>query len=128
MFASHHYKANWVEPDEYAPERFLGDDRFAADKKDALRPFSVGHRDCVGKTYVPTTGSAMSSLMWSYADVELTYLSRLAYAEMRLILARMIWNFDMELSEDSKNWLKGQKAFAVWKKPPLNVQLKLAAR
>ena len=47
---------------------------------------------------------------------------------MRLILARMIWNFDMELVEDSKHWLDGQKAFAVWKKPPLNVQLKLAAR
>ena len=50
MYASHHYDANWVEPEEYAPERFLGDERFAKDKKDALRPFSIGHRDCVGKT------------------------------------------------------------------------------
>lgn len=47
---------------------------------------------------------------------------------MRLILARMVWNFDMTLAEDSKDWLKGQKAFAVWKKPALNVHLKLAVR
>lgn len=28
----------------------------------------------------------------------------LAYAEMRLVLARMLWNFDMELHSSSLNW------------------------
>lgn len=30
--------------------------------------------------------------------------SSLAYTEMRLIFARMLWNFDMELMEDSREW------------------------
>lgn len=50
MYASHHYDSNWVAPEEFVPERFLGDERFAEDKKDALRPFSIGNRDCAGKT------------------------------------------------------------------------------
>jgi len=32
------------------------------------------------------------------------YLLSLAYAEMRVILARMLWNFDMELQPESQNW------------------------
>ena len=41
---------------------------------------------------------------------------------MRLILARMIWNFDMEISPDSKQWIK-QSSFVVWEKGSLNVKL-----
>jgi cytochrome P450 len=37
--------------------------------------------------------------------------SSLAYAEMRLILARIIYDFDLKLAEDSKNWIERQKAF-----------------
>jgi hypothetical protein len=51
----------------------------------------------------------------------------LAYAEMRLILARMIWNFDMEIAPDSWNWIN-QKAYVVWEKPALNVRLAPVAR
>ena len=40
---------NWVQPFEYRPERWLGDETFADDNKDAYRPFSFGPRDCVGK-------------------------------------------------------------------------------
>ena len=37
--------------------------------------------------------------------VSLTLLPHsLAYAEMRLILARMLWNFDLELQPDSQDW------------------------
>lgn len=46
----------------------------------------------------------------------------LAYAEMRLILARMIWNFDMELAPESHNWID-QLSFVVWDKPGLQVKL-----
>ena len=46
----------------------------------------------------------------------------LAYAEMRSILARVFWNFDMELCEESANW-KDQKDFVMWDKPELMVQL-----
>lgn len=46
----------------------------------------------------------------------------LAYVEMRIILARMIFNFDMELAEPEKDWLD-QDAFVLWDKPALNVKL-----
>jgi hypothetical protein len=46
----------------------------------------------------------------------------LAYAEMRLILAQVIWNFDMELTTESENWAD-QKIFSLWEKTPLYVKL-----
>ena len=46
---------------------------------------------------------------------------------MRLILARMIWNFDMELAPESQGWIN-QLSFVVWDKPPLKVKLTPAAR
>ncbi len=42
---------------------------------------------------------------------------------MRLILARVIFNFDMELADKSDNWMEGQKAYFLWKKPALDVYL-----
>ncbi|KAM5357164.1 hypothetical protein ACJZ2D_016546 [Fusarium nematophilum] len=47
---------------------------------------------------------------------------RLAYAEMRLILTHLIWNFDLELMEDSKDWDQ-QRTYLVWEKGALNVKL-----
>jgi hypothetical protein len=46
----------------------------------------------------------------------------LAFAEMRSIMARLIWHFDMELQPDSLNWDQ-QKVYVLWDKPPLNVRL-----
>lgn len=41
---------------------------------------------------------------------------------MRLILAKVVYNFDMELVDKDFNWLD-QKAFNLWSKPPLEVYL-----
>jgi len=38
----------------------------------------------------------------------------LAYAEMRLILARLIYEFDMVLADGSQKWLERQGAFTIW--------------
>jgi hypothetical protein len=46
---------------------------------------------------------------------------------MRLILARIIWNFDLELLPESKNWNE-QKVFVLWLKPDLHVKLSLVER
>lgn len=43
---------NFVDPLRFMPERWLGDERFAGDKRAAVNPFSVGSRDCLGKKYV----------------------------------------------------------------------------
>lgn len=65
-------------------------------------------------------GGSKSALLARYA-ILLTSRS-LAYAEMRLILARVIWNFDMELSPDCTQWID-QPSYVVWEKGNLNVKL-----
>lgn len=42
---------------------------------------------------------------------------------MRLILARLIWNFDIEIDEDDKDWAKKQQVFILWDKGPLKARL-----
>jgi hypothetical protein len=37
-------------------------------------------------------------------------------------MARMIWHFDIQLAEESKDWIK-QDVFFMWEKPALNVKL-----
>ncbi|TLD14908.1 hypothetical protein PspLS_10792 [Pyricularia sp. CBS 133598] len=89
-------KSNFADPHSFRPERWLGEERFASDHKDAFHPFSYGPRDCIGQ--------------------------KLAMAELRLILGRMLWRFEIELVPESKNWLD-QNAYTVWDKPPLKVLL-----
>lgn len=97
QWAMYHNEHNFSKPLEYHPERFLGDPRFAGDRLDAFQPFSMGHADCIGRN--------------------------LAYSEMRLILARILFSFDLKLSDDSRGWTEGQKAYIVWQKPSLHVHL-----
>ncbi|KAI1125518.1 isotrichodermin C-15 hydroxylase [Nemania abortiva] len=92
--------ALWTDPNEFHPERFLGDPSYANDARDAFKPFFTGSRDCIGQN--------------------------LALIEMRLILAYMLFNFDMQRTADpnSKDWVHKQKnLFIVWEKAPLPVQL-----
>ena len=86
----------------FVPERWLGDVRYADDRREASQPFSIGPRGCIGRN--------------------------LAYAEMRIILARVIFEFDMELMESSKSWLENLKNFALWQKDPMMVRLKPVVR
>lgn len=92
-----------MEPFSFRPERFLDnadaekEGKFAADKKDAMQPFSFGPRNCIGRN--------------------------LASAEMRVILARLVYNFDLKLAPESKGWMEGQRVFNLWAKPPLMVSL-----
>jgi cytochrome P450 len=81
---------------EFHPERWLGDAEFKDDRLDALEPFSVGPRNCLGKN--------------------------LAWHEMRLLLATVMLHFDMKLCEESKDW-NDQKVFLLWEKKPLMVAL-----
>lgn len=47
----------------------------------------------------------------------------LAYCEMRLILCKLLFNFDLTLEAESVNWLD-QKVYYLWNKPPLMVSLR----
>ncbi|KAF3015244.1 hypothetical protein E8E14_001181 [Neopestalotiopsis sp. 37M] len=97
QWAISHNPDHWTKPMEFHPERFLGDPNFKDDKLDAMQPFSVGPRNCIGRN--------------------------LAYAEMRLILAKIVYNFDLKIADDSLRWLQDQKAYNLWDKPALNVYL-----
>lgn len=37
------------DPEKFYPERWLGEERYAADERAAVQPFSLGSRDCLGK-------------------------------------------------------------------------------
>ncbi|KAJ5625579.1 hypothetical protein N7510_001888, partial [Penicillium lagena] len=86
----------FAEPNTYHPERFLGDAKFENDRREVLQPFHVGPRNCLGRN--------------------------LAYSEMRLILALIVFNFDMKISDDCHDWIK-QRNFLMWQKGPLKVHL-----
>lgn len=55
-------------------------------------------------------------------------VQNLAYVEMRLILAKLVWSFDMTLDRSAENWLQECKVFALWKKPSLDVHVKEEVR
>ncbi|KAM0260151.1 hypothetical protein ACHAQJ_002916 [Trichoderma viride] len=93
-----HYPDYWTQVEDFIPERWLGDPRFENDKRQIFTPFSVGPRNCIGKN--------------------------LAYAEMRLILAKLIWNYDIELAEESAGWDKKCGCYILYEKVPLYIYLK----
>jgi cytochrome P450 len=49
QLAMYTHPRNFRNASEFIPERWLGDKRFEDDQRQALQPFSVGSRDCVGK-------------------------------------------------------------------------------
>lgn len=53
----------------------------------------------------------------------LTLGCSLAYHEMRLIMASILWNFDLELSPECTDWFN-QKAYIIWEKNDLMVKVK----
>lgn len=42
---------------------------------------------------------------------------------MRLVLARMLFNFDMILHDKDRNWMADQKAYNIWSKTAVLVRL-----
>lgn len=52
----------------------------------------------------------------------------LAHAELRLILAKMLWHFDLSLVRPEEDWLSEQKVFALWDKEALDVKIDIVKR
>ncbi|KAL1984736.1 hypothetical protein VTN96DRAFT_8769 [Rasamsonia emersonii] len=97
QWATYRNPQNFKDPNSFHPERWLSDSKsFASDKKKYLQPFSTGPRNCLGQT--------------------------LAYHEMRLILAKVLWHFDLSLCDESADWAD-QKVYMLWEKKPLMVRL-----
>jgi cytochrome P450 len=92
-YASSHFR----DPYQFIPERWLVDRKYKDDKRKVVQPFSVGPRNCIGLN--------------------------LAYAEMKVILARILWNFDIALCEESRDWMDRLKVYTLWMKEPMMVKL-----
>ncbi|KAI5459468.1 cytochrome P450 [Mariannaea sp. PMI_226] len=90
QWAAYHSSENFAQPFGYHPERFLKDARFAEDNLDAHQPFGIGHRSCPGRN--------------------------LSFAETRLALARLLYNFDIESKPSCDNWVSKQKGYILWDK------------
>lgn len=113
-YASYMSDANFFRAKEFLPERWLGTDpQFEGDRRDTLQPFSMGARNCLGKRLV---------FRLVKHDCRLTANS-LAYLEMRLTLAKLVYRFDIELCPASERW-NDQHTYFIWHKPSLMVRLR----
>ncbi|TIA15896.1 benzoate 4-monooxygenase cytochrome P450 [Aureobasidium pullulans] len=92
QWATNRHTVNFRDSASFIPERFLGDPKYASDNFAAFQPFSTGPRNCIGKN--------------------------LAYHEIRLLLTMTLWNFDLSLEAESKEW-SNQRLFIFWEKKPL---------
>lgn len=137
-WAATHLPLNFSRPLDFLPERWLfyssntsnspnsshlysskpsvprpNQSEFTTDKPHASQPFSHGPRGCIGKN--------------------------LTNIEQRLIMAHLVWHFDLEIPEgeteqkenekwDSKGDMEGLKAWLVWQKPALWVRLRVVDR
>ncbi|MCJ1394081.1 hypothetical protein MMC18_006959 [Xylographa bjoerkii] len=97
QYPANHSAANFTDAEAFVPARWMGDARYADDRREAVQPFSVGARNCIGKN--------------------------LANAEIRLLLATLLWHFDLSLSDATDPDWKAQKAWFVWQRKPLVVRV-----
>ncbi|KAJ5999780.1 Cytochrome monooxygenase lcsI [Penicillium waksmanii] len=115
-YSTYHAASHFKHADAFIPERWLypKDKEFDSDCRAAFQPFSLGPRNCIGQKCAPHP--RITSI-----NLKLTSCS-LAYAEMRLIAAKILWSFDMSLDESSSEW-NVQKSYIVWERKPLLVKL-----
>ncbi|CAD6446448.1 1bed780c-1914-4f58-812b-d0afbe267ce5 [Sclerotinia trifoliorum] len=115
-WAAHHSPKNFHLAEEFHPERWLSSQDveelrtafpdmkladpkiFENDDKKAKKPFSLGPSNCIGKN--------------------------LAYAEIRTLIANVVWSFDLEGGKEISTWLERSKMFTTWRSPELRVKLK----
>ncbi|PYI01805.1 cytochrome P450 [Aspergillus sclerotiicarbonarius CBS 121057] len=100
QWASYRSESNFCDPDEFAPERWLGEEggkRFEGDVKSAFNPFSLGAHNCPGQN--------------------------LAWLELRLILARLLWRYDLSIPPgvELPRW-EEQGIWWFWDKKPTVVR------
>ncbi|KAI1073350.1 cytochrome P450 [Whalleya microplaca] len=99
QYAAYHSPANFKDPETFAPERWLGSaPSYANDVLETYQPFGYGPRSCLGQNMA---------------------------MQMRLILATLLFTFDLELCDESRRW-NDQKTYMLWMKKPLMCRLKSA--
>ncbi|KAJ5524738.1 hypothetical protein N7494_011388 [Penicillium frequentans] len=94
------YDAISFHPERWLPEASSSRSVFFNDDRRAVQPFSVGPRACLGQ--------------------------HLAWAEMQLILAKLLVAFDFEAIEHKRLRWEDLRTFLLVEKRPLDVRMKLA--
>ncbi|KAM7195194.1 Cytochrome P450 monooxygenase sdnF [Rhypophila sp. PSN 637] len=97
QFAANRSSAYFHLPNEYHPERWLGAPEFKDDQFDAVQPFIMGVNVCIGRG--------------------------LAWMEMRVTLAKLLWNFDWTVGDGDGDAFEQSKAWHVWTKSHVYLQL-----
>lgn len=102
----HREPSSFHAPLSFRPERWLpaateSASPFRHDKRHAFQPFTVGPHACIGQN--------------------------LAWAEMRVALAKLLWTFDVAAPEDRTKWLVWEhlRTFLLIEKKPMAVVVKL---
>lgn len=49
-------------------------------------------------------------------------IQSLALMELRIIVAKMLWVYDMELLNKEEDWIGNNTVYAIWNKPELRVR------
>jgi cytochrome P450 len=97
--------ANFHDASAFRPERWLPDaltnpeSPFFKDRRQEMQPFSMGPRNCMGQ--------------------------HIALAEMRLIMAKLLWNFDFEAAKVQALRWEDLRTFLLVEKRPIEVRVKL---
>ena len=82
------------------------------DKLDRSLPFSYGPRGCLGREvgFIPSKDLLMIA----------ENAPSLAYLEMCMILAKMLWKYDIVwFNGDEIDWERDTKGYTLWEKPKL---------
>lgn len=93
--------ANFHRSNDFLPDRFLPECHrpveFKNDRRNNQKPFGLGGRSCLGKL--------------------------VALAELRLVLARLVWNFDLSVAPERQiNWMD-LKTYIVVQKEPIKIMI-----
>ncbi|PSN69578.1 cytochrome P450 [Corynespora cassiicola Philippines] len=94
MWSVKHSPKYWHDPNSYRPERWIGEG--FGDDKSAFNPFSLGPRVCLG--------------------------INLAYLELRIILAKMVWKYHFETVDKDVDWIRENLMYVLWKKPDVHMR------
>lgn len=95
FLAMHTNPKYWVDPDDFRPERWIGDG-LPGDDMRAFQPFSTGPRACLGLN--------------------------MAYLELRLAVSNMVWLYDLEKAHDIDDLTVACEDYGLWKKPDVMVK------
>ncbi|KAF8543692.1 cytochrome P450 [Trichophaea hybrida] len=93
-WAASRSECNFHRPHDFLPERWL--DKDCTDTLEASMPFHLGSRVCLGRN--------------------------LAYLEMRLILAKIMWTYDMELKDNKLDYARDTEVYVMCVKPKLPIK------